>query len=123
MRALQRDGLAGLGRPVERIDRAGLAARVRASEQRLPLAGHCGREILELEGVGVGDGTSISTSPSLRRTTIPGSSTRHGVASTRVPFFPNDLEPLPILRDERGVDLRDHVAGEAQRPVEGHVDA
>src|SRR5436189_4730227 len=50
---LERDGRSGAGRPVQRLERAGLRDRVCPPEQEIRLAPDRGAHVLELEPVGV----------------------------------------------------------------------
>ena len=114
------DGFARLGRAVERLDHPRLRERVLPPEQRLRLAGDRGGEVHELERVRVGRGhvdlLAVEKHPAAQ--VRPPRRLEH-----ERPVLADRLHALPVRQRERGVELRDDVAGEAERSVEVDVDA
>src|SRR5437868_868399 len=108
-----------LGGAIERVDRARLTERVVAAEERLLQPADGAAEIVGLEPVAVGpldrDPLRVEQDAGLVRAPRRGHSQR--------PVRADDLQALPRGEVVRAVDLREHVAGEDERPDEPEIDA
>src|SRR5437868_3309059 len=109
----------GLGGAIERVDRARLTERVVAAGERLLQPADGAAEIVGLEPVAVGpldrDPLRVEQDAGLVRAPRRGHSQR--------PVRADDLQALPRGEVVRAVDLREHVAGEDERPDEPEIDA
>ena len=109
----ERDRTALVGRPVERLDRAGLSERVVTAEQRLRATANSSAHVLELQPVRVHRleldslGAVIPPHFEHRRPAVP------GVVQEDRPLLADRLELVAHGQDEPAVDLGQDIARES----------
>src|SRR4249919_107724 len=111
-------------RSIESVDRAGLSERIIPSQTRRLRACDCAREVLELAHVRVAQ-RDIDTGDLVapREYDVPAVvDAPRGLDEERA-LVADRLEPLEARRDERAVDLRDHITRKPQGSVEPAVDS